>query len=99
MDMQIVVDSSRLIDYVGKTPNHVASKQLLAVAQAQRRTFPPLRYLVDPVLNDMRDMETLSAVEAAFIALSMPLYSIGDVFLSTLSNEFRRGFRKSKAEF
>ncbi|CAG7821838.1 unnamed protein product [Allacma fusca] len=43
MDMQIVVDSSRLIDYVGKAPNHVASKQLLAVAQAQGRTFPPLR--------------------------------------------------------
>ncbi|CAG7717343.1 unnamed protein product [Allacma fusca] len=98
MDMQIVVDSSRLIDYVGKAPDHVASKQLLAVAQAQGRTFPPLRYLVD--LKDMRDTETVSAVEAAFIALSMPLFktSIGDVFMSTQSKEFRRGFRKSKAE-
>ncbi|CAG7725279.1 unnamed protein product [Allacma fusca] len=53
LDMQTVVDSIRLIDYVGTTPNHVTSRQLLLVAQAKGRTFPPLRYVVDPALNGM----------------------------------------------
>ncbi|CAG7824203.1 unnamed protein product [Allacma fusca] len=58
MDMQIVVDSSRLIDYVGETPNHVASKKLLAVAKAQVPTFPP-EVLGSPVLDDMSGTETM----------------------------------------